>query len=137
VLERTGTVRSARSWEFGQSLAEFGLILPVLLILVLGAIDVGRVYYEDVQIRNAARNGTSYGSSSSTSAVDHTGIHDAAVDGLTVSGSPTVSDSLAADASGGQSLRVSVQSDFTTLIPWPGLPHHLTIQHASEARVLQ
>jgi Flp pilus assembly protein TadG len=137
VLERTRTAGSSRSWEFGQSLAEFGLILPVLLILVLGAVDVGRVYYEDVQIRNAARNGTSYGSGSSTSAIDHAGIRAAAVDGITVSGSPTVSDSVAADASGGQSLRVSVQSDFTTLIAWPGLPHHLTLQHAVEARVLQ
>jgi hypothetical protein len=47
--------RSARSR--GQSLAEFALILPVLLLLLLTAIDLGRLMYSQITITNAAKEG--------------------------------------------------------------------------------
>jgi hypothetical protein len=44
----------------GQSLVEFALLLPLLLLLLLGAIDFGRVFFGWVAVNNAARVGADY-----------------------------------------------------------------------------
>jgi len=44
----------------GQSLAEFALVLPVLLLTVLLALDLGRAYFSWVTLTNAARVGANY-----------------------------------------------------------------------------
>lgn len=41
----------------GQALVEMAVITPVLLLLVAGAIDLGRVWYGQITITNAAREG--------------------------------------------------------------------------------
>ncbi len=41
----------------GQSLVEFALILPVMLVLFASALDLGRLFYAQITIRNAAREG--------------------------------------------------------------------------------
>lgn len=41
----------------GQSLVELALILPVLMLLVAGTIDLGRIFYSQVTVANAAREG--------------------------------------------------------------------------------
>jgi len=46
----------------GQSLAEFGLILPLILLLVFGFLDMGRAVYYYSAIGNAAREGARYAS---------------------------------------------------------------------------
>jgi len=51
--------RSTRSSR-GQSLVEFALVLPVLLILVLMAIDFGRLFSSWVTLNNAARVAANY-----------------------------------------------------------------------------
>lgn len=45
----------------GQSIVELALALPLLLLLLLGTIDIGRVFFDYVQLRNAAREGAGYG----------------------------------------------------------------------------
>ncbi len=47
--------------ERGQSLTEMALLLPVLVMLVIGAIDLGRAYFAYVGITNAAREGARAG----------------------------------------------------------------------------
>ena len=49
----------------GQSLAEFALILPMLLLVVMGIFDFGRGIYYYSAVHNAAREGARYG------AIDH------------------------------------------------------------------
>ncbi len=44
----------------GQSLVEFSLVLPVLLVLVLMAVDFGRGFYAWVTLTNAARDAANY-----------------------------------------------------------------------------
>lgn len=46
-----------RSGDRGQTLTEFALILPVLLIAFLGVLDFGRAIYAYNAISNAAREG--------------------------------------------------------------------------------
>lgn len=50
--------RAAR--EAGQELVEFALILPLLLLLLLGIIEVGRLVFSYNTIANAAREGARY-----------------------------------------------------------------------------
>ena len=46
-----------RSRSRGQSIVELALILPVLMLLVASALDLGRMFYSQVTITNAAREG--------------------------------------------------------------------------------
>ena len=44
----------------GQSLVEFTLLVPILLLLVLGAVDFGRLFLGYVSLQNMARVGANY-----------------------------------------------------------------------------
>jgi len=45
----------------GQAVVEFALILPVFLLLLVIAVDFGRLFFSYIQINNAAREGAAYG----------------------------------------------------------------------------
>ncbi|MEO6577969.1 MAG: TadE/TadG family type IV pilus assembly protein [Candidatus Limnocylindria bacterium] len=45
----------------GQSFVEFALLLPVLLVLVLGTVDLGRAYFASVSLENAVKEGAFFG----------------------------------------------------------------------------
>lgn len=70
--------RRRRSPRFkGQSMVELALALPTLLLLVLGIVDVGRVFIGYIEMRNAVFEGARYGSSVPT---DTAGIKQAVFD---------------------------------------------------------
>jgi len=43
-----------------QALVEFALVLPILLVLILGVMDFGRMFYTKMILTNAAREGANY-----------------------------------------------------------------------------
>ena len=45
----------------GQSLVEFGLIIPIVILILLVILDLGRVIYYYSAIQNGAREGARYG----------------------------------------------------------------------------
>lgn len=45
----------------GQSLVEFALILPVLLLIILGVVEFGRIFFLYTEASNAAREAARYG----------------------------------------------------------------------------
>lgn len=47
----------------GQELVEFALVLPLLLIVLIGVFDLGRVFHANVTIANASRSGARYATS--------------------------------------------------------------------------
>lgn len=53
--------RSARSTS-GQELVELALLLPLLLLIVFGVLDLGRLFHAYITITNSAREGARYGS---------------------------------------------------------------------------
>ena len=57
---------------------EMAFILPILLILVLGVIEIGRYAYIAILVGNAARAGAAYGAQNKQLANDSTGIQNAA-----------------------------------------------------------
>jgi Flp pilus assembly protein TadG len=49
-----------RRGEYGQTLAEFSLILPVIAIIIFGLVDMARAMQSYVTIQEAARDGARY-----------------------------------------------------------------------------
>ena len=45
----------------GQSLTELALLLPLLILILLGTVDLARIYNAYVTLTNAAREGARYG----------------------------------------------------------------------------
>ena len=45
----------------GQSLVELALILPVLSLILFGAVDLGRVFFYQARLTNAVKEGAFYG----------------------------------------------------------------------------
>jgi Flp pilus assembly protein TadG len=45
----------------GQTLVEWALVLPILLLLIMGLLDLGRAVYYNSVIYSAAREGARYG----------------------------------------------------------------------------
>jgi len=43
-----------------QALVEFALLFPILLLLILGVMDLGRMFYTKMVLTNAAREGANY-----------------------------------------------------------------------------
>ncbi len=52
----------ARKQARGQALVEFALVLPVFVLLVFGALEFGRAYYDMHLLTSAAREGARTGS---------------------------------------------------------------------------
>jgi Flp pilus assembly protein TadG len=74
-----------------QSLAEFALLTPILFVLLLGAVDVGRYTHFRILLGNGAHAGANYGSMNVVTAADSTGISTAATnDASTISGMSVV-----------------------------------------------
>lgn len=44
----------------GQSLLEMALIIPILLVLIIGALEFGRLFFTKIVLTNAAREGAYY-----------------------------------------------------------------------------
>lgn len=60
----------AHAEERGQSLVEVALTLPILLLILIGIVDIGRVYAYKVAVMNAAREAAFYGARDPQSAAD-------------------------------------------------------------------
>lgn len=61
-METNVTQTASRRRRQGQTLAEFAITLPTLLILVFGVIEFGRIFQAWVTLQNAARTGARYAS---------------------------------------------------------------------------
>lgn len=115
----------------GQALVEFAIILPLLLVLLVMAIDFGRVFFGWVSINNAARVGAAYaaanadaweGSGDSTRQARYEDLveNDLQAVNCTLPSipEPTVDD---ADSDGvhdsGELIEVALECDFTLITP--------------------
>ena len=62
----------------GAAVIEFALLAPVLLLMVIGAIDIGTFIYQKMQLQSAARAGAQYAIQSDANISDTDGILNAA-----------------------------------------------------------
>jgi len=72
------TLRKVLGNQFGGALVETALTAPLLLFMLLGLVEFGRVAYIAVQASNAARAAVSYGSQNQVTASDTNGMQLAA-----------------------------------------------------------
>jgi Flp pilus assembly protein TadG len=152
-VHRARTTRAFRisSRQDGQSIVELALVLPILLLLLVGVVEIGRFAYFDILVANAARAGAQYGSQSLTAAADADGIKKAAQnDGLA---SLVVTPNLLCGCSAGALgtcptgsvcanplvyIQVTAEeADFSSLFKYPGLPGSMTLRSTVTMRVSQ
>ena len=68
----------ARKRQAGQSIVEFALVLPMLLTLWVGVVELGRYAYIGILVEGASRAGAAYGVQSLAQSADTAGIQNAA-----------------------------------------------------------
>jgi Flp pilus assembly protein TadG len=134
----------------GQSVLEMALVLPVLLLLLVGTIEIGRFAYYAIVVSNAARAGAQYGAQSLITSADVTGIQTAAQnDGLaTLTVTPTQLCGCSATGLGGCPtggfcanplvyVEVTASGTFKSLFAYPGIPRSMTLSSTVKMRVTQ
>ena len=124
----------------GQSLVEFALITPVLVLILAISADFGRAFSAYIGIASAAREGASYGMQSTTNSTDCAGIRTAAAEAMPamfgVSPSPAVC-ATGVDAYNYRYVQVTVSYTFTPIIRVPPIPNSLTMSRTVRMRVIQ
>lgn len=128
----------------GQSLIELALIIPLLLLIVFGAIDLARAYYAQVTITNASREGARYAmrvNSLPGTSVDKLAeirqrtVDEAGASGITIAAANVTVNcnggAYAAPCTSGTAIRVSVTYQFNLLMGAFFIPS-FTLRNATE-----
>lgn len=150
---KTPGPRAILRTDAGQSLVEFAILTPVVLLLLVGAIEIGRLAYLSILVNNAARAGVSYGAQNLATAADNTGMQTAALnDGQNIAGLTAVASHyctcadgssascLATDCAGSHRLvyvQVNTTGLFRSLMGYPGFPASYTVNGKAVMRVAQ
>jgi Flp pilus assembly protein TadG len=151
VLHRT-TIRD----DIGQSFVELALVLPVLILLLVGAAEIGRLAYASIEVSNAARAGVAYGAQNHTTASDSPGIRLAAtqdapnIPNITATATQvcTCSNGTAITCSNAgtacvlpgriiESVQVTTSAAIDTLFHLPAIPNTVTMRGQATMRVEQ
>lgn len=150
----TGSKRRQR----GAVAVEMAIVTPVLVLLMLGVLDFGRVMYAAMTVTNAARAGAGYGAQTGGTAVDYDGIRAASLadatnlpgdayntDHVAVTprrfcrcvGMPGEVNCIAHGCTGAPEVYVESTAvrDFHTLVPYPGIPNSVQLSRTAIIRV--
>lgn len=131
----------------GTAVVELALVLPVLVYLLIGMIEVGRFAYYGILAAHAVRSGLQYGTQNVMTAADTTGIRSATLtDAQNVPAFSVTTtyfcelNNVAADCSANVTglayfLKVQVTGTFTSLLNYPGVPNHVPITSTGVMRV--
>jgi len=112
--------------DSGAAAVEFALILPLLLILIIGLIDFGRMGFTQVSVTSASREGARYSSLYSSGLSSTQLITDfvqtsspltAKVSQLDSAGVLTVTSSMCSSTQSGENTSVVVSTNFKWLLP--------------------
>jgi Flp pilus assembly protein TadG len=140
-----------RRSEHGGAMVELAVVLPVLILLAIGVMDYGRVFFTSITVANAARAGAEWGAQNQANSVKTSDLENfAKLDGaeagtLVVTSSRTckcgatvVLCSTASCAGYGVPrvfIAVTVTKDVALLIKYPGLPTTVTIARTATFRL--
>jgi Flp pilus assembly protein TadG len=131
----------------GQSLAEMALMLPVLVVLLLVALDFSRLYYLAMEVTDAARAGAQFGSANGAAAQNTSGIETVACNSMAdLSCTPGVnttalnfcqcagsSATISCTSPGGCTavqnfVTVTATATFKTVVSYPGIPSSVPVK---------
>ena len=145
-------LRRRSSSSDGSALIEAALVSPLLILLVFGAGDFGRVMYYGITLENAARAGAAFGSQSTGHLADATNIDTAAQQEAQNIGSITVNSSRVCECPAGTVVscttsscagygaplafvEVSATTTFTPLTGgFPGIPASTNLSRTAKVR---
>jgi Flp pilus assembly protein TadG len=146
-------IRAILEGDSAQNLLEFALVAPVVLLLLVGAVEIGRLAYLGMLVKNAARAGVQYGAQNLATAADDSGMQNAALnDGQNITGLTAVASHFCTCADGSSSscaagdcsashrlvyVQVNTTGQFQPLIRCPGLPSSYTLNGQAVMRVAQ
>lgn len=74
MIARHAAIRS----DLGQAFVELALVMPIFVVLLVGAAEFGRLAYVGIEVSNAARAGVAYGAQNHITASDTLGMTTAA-----------------------------------------------------------
>jgi Flp pilus assembly protein TadG len=147
--------------ESGQTLVEFALVLPLLLLFAIGAVDLGRLVYMSVGVSNAAHAGAQYGCQNGADAGDTAGMQTAAAADApdlvgANNGNLTTTATSYCQCSDGSSansscttppactgthmvefVSVSTTANYSPWFPYPGIPSSVTLHGSAVMQVGQ
>jgi Flp pilus assembly protein TadG len=131
----------------GASAVEFGIVLPVLMLLALGCVDFGRFAYHHIAVQNAARAGAEYaimnpytsgGQNAWLTQVQQNARDEMANQSDVDTSLLTTTTTVTVEQSGLRRVRVAAQyTGFTTLVAWPGIPSAPTLHGTVEMRLIR
>lgn len=133
--------KRARQRTRGQSLIEFALVLPIMLLMLVIAVDFGRAYTAYMTVSSAAREGATYASRSADNATNTAEIQNRVREEIGSGGQIWGNTASASVSSGTDSQgygRVSVTVDYTFepwMSVWP-IPGSVDINRTVTMRVL-
>ncbi|MFZ1085193.1 MAG: TadE/TadG family type IV pilus assembly protein [Terracidiphilus sp.] len=135
--------------EQGAALVELAIVTPFLMLFLVGAVDVGRVYFFSLEVANAAHAGAEYGSQFPTNSAGITAAAQASApdvgllapvvswgsecsDGSSYTASSTTpSPACVASANRGTNtvyrVTVTTSAVYKPLIPWPAIPYPFNV----------
>jgi Flp pilus assembly protein TadG len=119
-IQRQKLGRRARDARKGQSLLEFAIVLPVLLLILLGIMDLGRAWMSLVALNDAAGEGASY-AAIYPSRTEQIQARAAGSSTALVTLEPNMVSVSAPDPSPGQSITVTISYPYQLLTPLPNL----------------
>lgn len=140
--------RKKNSGTEGSSLLETALVVPILLLLVAGAVDLGRAYTTAIEVEAAAHAGALYGAQNPT---DRAGMEAATENQSNLSGLTSTA-SYGCECADGSSavpscgtipdcpdnyvdyVSVTATAQFVPLLRYPGLPSSLQMSSTSHLR---
>jgi len=146
-------LRSNGREEKGSAFVELALFTPVLLLMLVGAVDFARVYYADITLANAAEVGALYGSRSVSGSSDTAGMQTAATnDGKDLTTMTAVATNYCSCGASGahqtcpatsctganpahRYVKVQTTYTFNTLFPIPGVPATVPMTRTAVVRV--
>lgn len=143
--------------ETAQSLIEVYVVLPILMFILVGAVEMARVGYASIEVMNAASAGVQYGAENPITAVDGPGIGVAAqkdAANITLSSvtatrscicsaatTPPTACATTGTACPGSNpetiLTVTTQTSFNPGFRLPGFPTSFTMQGTAVQKVMQ
>lgn len=136
--------------ERGGAMVELAVVLPVLILIAIGVMDYGRVYFTSVAVANAARAGAEWGAADIGHQTQFTNMENfARLDGaeagtMTVTasrvcrcGATAVACSTSCGAYGPPRVYIQVVATkpVTMLLNYPGLPATVTVSRTATFRL--
>jgi Flp pilus assembly protein TadG len=126
---------SFRTSRRAAAVVELAILLPLLVFLIVVAVDFARVYKDTLTLTNCARSGALYGTESPARYLDDAKITAAALaDANDLTPTPTVSIRRFTDTFGDKHLEVTTTWTFNTITNYPGIPSTITLRRSVQMR---